>query len=90
VADDARTVIDDLRAERERLGITQTEVARRMGVTQHSVSQIERHQTDLLLSTLQRYHRAVTGKRLRVSLVPKGKPQPYPTPVTWPRMKADR
>jgi len=52
---------------RNSLRLTQAEVARRMGTTQSSVSEFERGGTDPLLSTLQRYARAVTA-RVRVKM----------------------
>jgi transcriptional regulator with XRE-family HTH domain len=52
-------VIDTLIRFRNRLGFTQTEVARHMGVKQPSVSGFETEGSDPRLSTLQRYARAV-------------------------------
>lgn len=51
--------IDALVRVRNRLGLTQTEIARRMGVKQPTVSGFETEGSDPRLSTLQRYARAV-------------------------------
>lgn len=51
---------------RVRAGLTQTEVAERLGIGQSDVSKLERR-SDVLLSTLRAYARAI-GARLRVTL----------------------
>lgn len=61
-------VIDRLIGFRKALGLTQTEVARRMGVGQPTVSGFETEMSDPRLSTLQRYARAVEA-RLEVNVV---------------------
>ena len=54
---------------RKTMKLSQTEVARRMRTTQSSVSDLENGKTDPLLSTLQRYARAVTGRvRVRIEM----------------------
>lgn len=53
------SLIDVLVKLRKTLGITQTEVARRMGVKQPTVSGFENEGSDPRLSTVQRYARAV-------------------------------
>lgn len=62
-------VIDSLVRLRNRLGLTQTEVARRMGVKQPSVSGFETEGSDPRLSTLQRYARTVDAS-IWVHVVP--------------------
>lgn len=52
-------VVDALVRLRNRLGLTQTAVAKQMGVKQPSVSGFETEGSDPRLSTLQRYARAV-------------------------------
>jgi len=54
--------IDALVAHRKRQGLTQTEVARRMGVGQPTVSEFEKEGSDPRLSTMQRYARAVNAR----------------------------
>lgn len=63
--EDARQVerlIDSLVALRQRLGLTQTELADRMGTTQSAVSKFERAGGDPRLSSVQRYARAVDAR----------------------------
>ena len=48
-----------LAAKRVSLGLSQTEVAARMGTSQSAVARIEAGQADLRLSTLERYAAAV-------------------------------
>lgn len=60
-------LIDDLVHAREALGATQSAIARRMGVSQPTVSGFEHEASDPRLSTVQRYARAV-GKRVVVTL----------------------
>jgi DNA-binding XRE family transcriptional regulator len=60
-------LIDDLVRAREALGVTQSAIARRMGVSQPTVSGFEHEASDPRLSTVQRYARAV-GKRVVVTL----------------------
>lgn len=52
-------ILDELVKCRVALGLTQTEVAKRMGVSQPTVSGFETESSDPRLSTLQRYARAV-------------------------------
>jgi transcriptional regulator with XRE-family HTH domain len=76
-------LLDTLVACRRDQGLTQSDIARRMGVKQPAVSGFENEDADPRLSTLQRYARAVGG-RLRVSVVTNahcdwlvGTPGPY-------------
>jgi DNA-binding XRE family transcriptional regulator len=55
---------EGLSALRRRRGLTQVELAARLGISQSDVSKLERR-PDLLLSTLARYV-AATGARLRI------------------------
>jgi transcriptional regulator with XRE-family HTH domain len=59
-----RTLVD----ARKKSGLTQKQVAERMGTTQSAVSDLERTAGDPRLSTLQRFGRAV-GLRVRVAAV---------------------
>jgi transcriptional regulator with XRE-family HTH domain len=56
-------------AKRVELGLSQTEVAARMGTSQSAVARLESGEADLRLSTLERYAAAI-GQRLdwRLSL----------------------
>ena len=60
-------LVDLLVRCRQRLGLTQTAVARKMGVKQPAVSGFETEGSDPRLATLQRYARAVNA-RLRFSV----------------------
>ena len=56
-----------LRQARERAGITQETVAKRLRTKKSAISRIENHAEDIRLSTLDKYARAL-GKRLHVQL----------------------
>lgn len=58
----------ELAAYREQLGLTQSDIAERMGVRQSTVSDFERG-AEPRLSTLQRYARALGG-RLELTFLP--------------------
>jgi DNA-binding XRE family transcriptional regulator len=63
-AKEAERLIDALVALRNKLGITQAQIAEQMETTQSAVSKFERAGGDPHLSTVQRYARAV-GARFR-------------------------
>lgn len=52
-------MIDELVAARKLRGVSQTEVARRMGTSQSAVARLESSSADLRLSTLERYAAAL-------------------------------
>lgn len=52
---------------RERAGMTQDDVARRLRTKKSAISRIENHAEDIRLSTIQKYARAL-GKNLRVEI----------------------
>jgi len=54
-----RALAAGLVARRAALGLTQTEVAARMGTSQSAVARLEAGETDVRLSTLERYAAAV-------------------------------
>jgi predicted transcriptional regulator len=58
-----RSLTDALVAQRTALGLSQTQVAARMGTSQSAVARLESGQADLRLSTLERYAAAL-GQRL--------------------------
>ncbi|WP_158603477.1 helix-turn-helix domain-containing protein [Micromonospora radicis] len=66
-AQETHKILDSLVALRRALRLTQTAVARRMGIRQPAVSEFETEASDPRLSTIQRYARAVEG-RIRISL----------------------
>jgi transcriptional regulator with XRE-family HTH domain len=49
----------DLVAERLKAGLTQADVASRLGVTQPTIASFERHDSDPKLSTIRRYAHAI-------------------------------
>ena len=58
---------DELAERRRTLGLSQTQVAARMGTSQSAVARIENGATDVLLSTVDRYATAL-GRRLEWTL----------------------
>jgi len=56
-----------LRQARERTGITQETVAKKLRTKKSAISRIENHAEDIRLSTLERYAKAL-GMKLRVQL----------------------
>jgi predicted transcriptional regulator len=72
MAQQRRSLAASLSAKRRELGLSQTEVAARMGTSQSAVARLESGDADLRLSTLERYAAAL-GQRLdwRLSLTPR-------------------
>ncbi|MGH9304094.1 MAG: helix-turn-helix domain-containing protein [Acidimicrobiales bacterium] len=54
-----RAIVGDLESRRVELGLTQTEVAARMGTSQSAVARLEAGRSDIRLSTLERYAAAL-------------------------------
>jgi len=54
-----RALAEELIERRVTLGLSQTEVAARMGTSQSAVARLEAGETDVRLSTLERYAAAV-------------------------------
>ncbi len=52
-------LISDLAGQRQAAGLSQTEVAARMGTSQSAVARLEAGEADLRMSTLERYAAAV-------------------------------
>ena len=52
-------LVAELAANRQRLGLSQTEVAARMGTSQSAVARLEAGPADLRVSTLERYAAAL-------------------------------
>ena len=59
IAERRRALADELVARRIELGLSQTEVAARMGTSQSAVARLESGQADVRLSTLERYAAAL-------------------------------
>ena len=73
LADRRRQVVAELTHERQRLSLSQTEVAARMQTSQSAVARLEAGGGDLRLSTLQRYAAAI-GQDLQWRLARRPKP----------------
>ena len=69
IAQRRRRVIGELAGARRAAGLSQTEVAARMGTSQSVVARLETGEIDARLSTLQRYAAAV-GRELELGLRP--------------------
>ena len=69
LADDAGALVASLATRRRELGLSQTEVAARMGTSQSAVARLEAGAADVRLSTLERYAAAL-GQRLGWGVVP--------------------
>ncbi len=69
-----RRVVDELAGARRAAGLSQTEVAARMGTSQSVVARLESGQIDARLSTLQRYATAV-GQQLELGIRPSEGPR---------------
>ena len=57
-----------LKLSREQAGLTQEEVARRLGTKKSAISRIENHAEDIRLSTLHKYAKAL-GKQISLEIV---------------------
>lgn len=57
-----------LKQAREKAGMTQDDIARRLRTRRSSVSKIENHAEEMSLSTIQKYARAL-GKNLRIEIL---------------------
>jgi transcriptional regulator with XRE-family HTH domain len=55
-------LVRDLAAQRQAAGLSQTEVAARMGTSQSAVARLESGATDIRASTLERYAAAIGGE----------------------------
>jgi Helix-turn-helix len=69
VAESRHRLLGELVSRRRSLGLSQTEVAARMGTSQSAVARLEAVAGDVRLSTLERYADAL-GRTLRWSLEP--------------------
>ncbi|MGD0607059.1 MAG: helix-turn-helix domain-containing protein [Streptosporangiaceae bacterium] len=62
MADDRAKLVRELAERRQAAGLSQTEVAARMGTSQSAVARLESGTADLRASTLERYAAAVGGQ----------------------------
>ncbi|MGH9293508.1 MAG: helix-turn-helix domain-containing protein [Acidimicrobiales bacterium] len=62
MAERRRALVRELGQRRVSLGLTQTEVAARMGTSQSAVARLESGEADVRLSTIERYAAALNGE----------------------------
>ena len=62
MAEQRASLVRRLAAQRQAAGLSQTEVAARMGTSQSAVARLESGTTDVRTSTLERYAAAVGGE----------------------------
>jgi len=62
MAEDRARLVRELAGQRQAVGLSQTEVAARMGTSQSAVARLESGATDVRASTLERYAAAVGGQ----------------------------
>jgi ribosome-binding protein aMBF1 (putative translation factor) len=62
MAEDRARLVRELAGQRQAAGLSQTEVAARMGTSQSAVARLESGTADLRASTLERYAAAVGGQ----------------------------
>lgn len=79
-----RLFLRDLATRRERLGLSQTAVAARMGTSQSAVARLESGEADVRLSTVERYAAAL-GVRVAWQIVADRTDRP--APVATPRRR---
>jgi ribosome-binding protein aMBF1 (putative translation factor) len=58
---DRRQLVQELAAQRQSAGLSQTEIAARMGTSQSAVARLEAGGADVRASTLERYAAAIGG-----------------------------
>jgi ribosome-binding protein aMBF1 (putative translation factor) len=59
MSEQRRRLVADLTAQRRSAGLSQTEVAARMGTSQSAVARLETGEADVRVSTLERYAAAI-------------------------------
>jgi predicted transcriptional regulator len=69
MGEERRRLLGELVAHRQELGLSQTEVAARMGTSQSAVARLEAQAADVRVSTLERYAAAL-GRRIGWRLEP--------------------
>jgi hypothetical protein len=79
MATERRRLVSELTAQRQSAGLSQTQVAARMGTSQSAVARIEAADADVRASTLERYAAAI-GRQLSWRLADEPAAQPPSTP----------
>jgi len=62
MTDERRRLVGELAAARRSAGLSQTQIAARMGTSQSAVARLESGEADVRASTLERYAAAVGGQ----------------------------
>jgi transcriptional regulator with XRE-family HTH domain len=70
-----RELVEELVEARREQGLSQTEIAARMGTSQSAVARLERGELDVRLSTVERYAAAV-GRTVDWQVRPQREPSP--------------
>lgn len=69
-----RSLVAELAQQRQAAGVSQTEIAARMGTSQSAVARLEAGEADMRASTLERYAAAI-GSEISWQLDPRGPAQ---------------
>jgi DNA-binding XRE family transcriptional regulator len=68
-----RELLGELAAQRRAAGLSQAEVAERMGTSQPAIARLEAGEVDVRMSTVERYAAAI-GRRLELRVAPYEEP----------------
>jgi transcriptional regulator with XRE-family HTH domain len=79
MAGERRRLVTELTAQRQAAGLSQTQVAARMGTSQSAVARLEAGEADVRASTLERYAAAI-GSQISWRLQDTGPVAPLPPP----------
>ena len=81
MAGERRRLVIELTGQRQAAGLSQTQVAARMGTSQSAVARLEAGEADVRASTLERYAAAI-GSQISWRLQDPGPAEPLPLPGT--------
>jgi transcriptional regulator with XRE-family HTH domain len=81
MAGERRRLVIELTGQRQAAGLSQTQVAARMGTSQSAVARLEAGEADVRASTLERYAAAI-GSQISWQLQDPGPAEPLPLPGT--------
>ena len=82
MSDERRRLVADLTAQRRSAGLSQTEVAARMGTSQSAVARLETGDADVRVSTLERYAAAIGSQLAWQARAEPGADPVRPYPMT--------
>ena len=80
MAGERRRLVTELTGQRQAAGLSQTQVAARMGTSQSAVARLEAGEADVRASTLERYAAAI-GSQISWRLQDTGPVAPLPSPL---------